>query len=146
LWFASLLFFNEKTTFLTFPWLARIRPDRILVVSLAFYVTVFGQKNGLRRLRLIKEEVLMLVFFGLLLVSCLLAQPSPLNYHLSTAFNFIGLPMFTFWLCRRLPFKRSHVERLLMALMIIGGYLGLCGICEHYGWQLFIFPHYIFDP
>jgi O-antigen ligase len=31
-------------------------------------------------------------------------------------------------------------------MIAMGAYLGLCGLCEHYGWPLFVFPDYIFDP
>ncbi len=87
----------------------------------------------------------MLSFFAITVVSCLLSA-RPLNYHLSTVFSLIGLPMFTFWLCRRIPFASSNVARLVLVLIAIGGYLGLCGLCEHYDWRLFIFPDYIFNP
>jgi len=146
LWFALQLFFNEKTTFLTFSWLAAIRPDRLFIVYLVSYVLLLGRHRHLRRLKMVREEVLMMCFFGIILVSCLLSGARPLNYHLSTVFSLIGFPMFTFWLCRRIPFRRSNVARLAVVMIAIGGYLGLCGVCEHYDWRLFIFPDYIFNP
>jgi O-antigen ligase len=146
-WFASQLFFNEKTTFLTFSALARIRPDRLIFVFLVSYVLLWwGRQRQVTRLKMVKEEILMLCFFGVLLTSCLVSAVGPLNYHLSTVFTFIGFPMFTFWLCRRLPFRTSNISRLLMVMIGIGGYLGLCGVFEHYDWPHFIFPDYIFDP
>jgi O-antigen ligase/polysaccharide polymerase Wzy-like membrane protein len=146
LWFVSQLFFNEKTTFLTFSWIANIRPDRLIIVYLASYVLLWGRHRHLAHLKMVKEEIMMISFFGIILVSCLLSGVRPLNPQLSSVFSFIGFPMFTFWLCRRIPFSVSNVRRLISVMIAIGGYLGLCGVCEHYGWRLFIFPDYIFDP
>ena len=139
LWFVSQLFFNEKTTFLTLNALAKIRPDRLVFVVLVVYVLLSG-KRQLKRLKISKEEIMMLWFFGFLSASCLVSVEVFLNYHLNTVFTFIGFPMFTFWLCRRLPFRPSNITRFALVMIAIGGYLGLCGVVEHYDWPHFIYP------
>jgi putative inorganic carbon (HCO3(-)) transporter len=145
LWFVALLFFNEKTN-LTFPLLFKIRPERLLFAWLLLHVILSNRAKYLENRKRATVEVLMVCFFGFLFVSCLLSGATPLYYHLSTVFSFIGFPMFTFWLCRRLPVTKSNVTRLVHVMIAIGGYLGLCGVCEHYNWHLPIYPEYIFDP
>jgi hypothetical protein len=146
LWLAAQLFFNEKTTAFSFQGIANVRPDRILLVGLVMYVLLSRRTGRLESRKLIREEILMAGLFFLLFASCLIAGVTPLNYHLSTVVTFIGAPGFTFWLCRRVSVTAVNIRRLLLTMVAIGAYLGLCGACEHFGWRLPIFPDFIFDP
>ena len=144
-WFCAQLFFTEKTKFTGLAALSTIRPDRLVFAGLLLYLLV-SRRDYLARRRFAGIELVMLGFFGVLLASCLTSGATPLSYHFSTVVSFAGYPMVTFWLCRRLPSSATNLRRLSAVFVAIGAYLGLCGICEHYDWPLFIFPSYVFDP
>jgi O-antigen ligase len=65
---------------------------------------------------------------------------------LSTLFTLAYQPFVTFYIARRRPYDRSEVKKLLNGMTLLGLYLGLTGLFEHWEISSLVFPKYILDP
>lgn len=147
LWFVSQLFFNDITNLWTIKYIINIRPDRIIFLLLLISFWGYLRKSG-SHLRVDPAEKMMILFFFVALISCIVSGniKNPYNRHISTIFNLMGIPMVTFYITRRLSYDELKIKKLLSVFILMGAYLGLTGIFEHYNLSFLIFPKYILDP
>lgn len=146
-YFVLQLFFNDVSNILTIPSVINIRPDRLFFM---FFLILFLKHYRIvsRKIPIHRVEIAMMMFFLVLLFSCIISGSisHPQNRHISTIFSFAVIPMLLFMACRRMGFERISVGRLFFMLIMIGLYLGLTGVFEHYEISALVFPSYIMDP
>jgi O-antigen ligase len=66
--------------------------------------------------------------------------------HIANLINFAIIPAFLFYIARRITFDLDAFLYLMRFFKVVGLYLGITGILEHYSVEALIFPSYIMDP
>lgn len=127
------------------------RPDRILLfIILATFGTLVLRKK-IKLLPISHIEVYMFVFTLLATISLLTsgANEDPTfgkNKWLSNLFNITYLPFTTFFIMKNMQYSRKGIKFLVTSLTLLGAYLAITGMFEHYSIDSLIWPKAIIDP
>ena len=145
--FVLQLFFNDVTNHGSIRVGVNIRPDR-LALGLLVLTFLFTHKTPSWARRGRVAEVLLIAFGCISLVSCYTAgtMSEANNRYVSTIFNFIWIPTALFMVTRRLSLDRSTLQLLLWPILVLGLYLGITGVLEHYDVRSLVYPGYIMEP
>jgi len=95
------------------------------------------------------EEKILLVLAVWCLISIFFISGGAEGYNykrnFSSLFNFIVAPIFTFKYLKFIDPDIDDIKKITFTLLIVGGYLSLTGIAEHYQLNSLIYPSYIMD-
>ena len=131
--------------------LSLIRPDRALFVLLVAAFIRLALKKELNFARLTKAEYLMVAVTLLCTISLIVFKGNDdpttgKNKWLNALFNITYYPFITFFMVRSLPYRRETLVRIVWLLCLLGAYLSLTGIFEHFQIKALVWPRYILDP
>ena len=142
-----MVFYNDITNYGNLQLGINLRVDRIAltILLITFLRGYFSQET---RVPLNKVELCMLWLFLYTLASCILfgGINAANNRHISSLVNFTGISAILFAIARRLTFDKQSLFLLMRFFQILGLYLGVTGILEHFHVDSLIFPKYILDP
>ena len=147
IWLILSLFCNDLTNYGNIPLGLNVRVDRIAIIVLL--VSFLKNRSGQRtRVPSNKVELGMLWFFLISFGSCILfgAINAANHRYISNLVNFAVIPAVLFAIARRLTFDEKALLLLMRFFQIVGLYLGVTGILEHFQVISLIFPKYIMDP
>jgi O-antigen ligase len=124
-----------------------VGPDRILLVLLFLLFWVKYAASG-KRVGWIREEKIMIVFFFILLISCIVggAISAPKNRYISKLIGFSLIPGLLFMISRRLDYDDRSLRALRNSFFVIAAYLAFTALMEHRHIHALVFPKYILDP
>ncbi len=148
LWFVIQMFSNDITNQWSINFLINIRLERVLFVLLIISFLKYYKGTNCR-IKVHPVEIMMLIFFCTILTSCYVygSFKNPHNRYVSSTLNFMLIPMAIFFITRRLEFDKTKIRKLFFVFILIGLYLGLTGIFEHFDKLSFlVYPKYILDP
>ena len=149
-WFLSQLFvFKHISGISSLKLGITLNPDRILflIIISSFLIQVLRKK--IKMLPLGKVELMMLLFAIYCTISLWLSGADvglESNRWLTTLFNLIYFPFTTYIIAKNKEFSRKELVALLTTMSIMGLYLALTGIFEHYKINGLVWPKYIMDP
>jgi len=146
-WLVLSMFCNDMTNYGNLRLGINVRLDRIaLFVFLLYFLREYLRQP--RRIPVNRVEAHMIVFFLISFASCVVfgAISAERHRYISQLINFAVIPALLFFIARRLAFDRDAFLFLMRFFKVIGLYLGITGILEHYWIEWLIFPKYILDP
>lgn len=158
--FLVLQLFSYEFLKVVFPWsfkgqilawdfFIRFTPDRIVFFLI---IVVFVTKRLLRndyKKPIDKLETCMIIFTIICTISYLIAKPDlGLEKHrnLTTLLNLTYIPFITYFIVRRIPVSKEGRDLFLKTILLIGCYLSLTAIFEHFKINALVWPKYILDP
>lgn len=138
-------------------------PDRFLFLTLIGIFIIQLCQRKTRRVPVIKAEILMVFFFGLCLVSYLMFSPElggvitatkkgiteemrGEHKYLASLLNITAYPFLSFIIARRVKYPKKSQSLLLIALSIIGLYLIIITLLQHFEIYTLVWPKYIEEP
>lgn len=149
LWLISLTYANEGINLLAVNVGINLRLDRVIFLILVFYYFIYRKKYK-DPPKQTREEFVLLLLAAWCLLSILFISgvADAYNYkrNLSSLFNFVVAPVFTFAFIRFWNPKKEDLKKIVLSLLIVGVYLSITGIAEHFRLNAFVFPKYIMDP
>gem|GEM_PF-4098287 len=144
LWFLLLMF--REMGKIPVPVLPDFFPERAIWVIMFFF---FFIEVMIKRMKIMKPspaEVLM-VAFSLLALSSMAMTGKLYSYEKGiTLGNFLsgfGIPFSVFFIAKNVMYDERRVKKMFVFFLIIGFYLGITGIFEHYNLSQFVFPSVI---
>lgn len=129
-------------------------PHRILFLVIIGVFSIQMLRNRIKLLPLSKIEVCMITFAAICTISLInsgLVGTSQDEYGnvkygvLNTLFNLVYFPFVTYFIIRRVGYKVENTKFLLAVFCLIGFYLCLTGILEHFKLNGLVWPKYIMD-
>jgi len=148
LWFVFVLFnyFGK----ISLPKLPDIKPERLVWVSIfGIFLSEIVFKKRKNVLGIGRIEIAMFLLSVLILVSMINAETVYVNERglaLSTLLSGFVVPFSIFFLAKNIVDEGKKIRRLFIFFSIIGLYLGLTGIFEHFKMHSLVFPSYIYNP
>ncbi len=146
-WLVLCMFCNDMTNYGNLKLGINVRLDRIaLFVFLFAFLGEYLRQP--RRIPVSRVEAHMILLFLISLASCVAFGAIHAAYHryISNLINFTLIPAILFFIARRLTFDLNAFLLVMRVFKVIGLYLGITGILEHYYVESLIFPKYIMDP
>lgn len=150
LWIVALTFLYQHMQ----PQLAlrvgvRISPDRAILLAavIGFVLLAVSGKIQLRRFGVV--ELAMLLFTLVCTLSWLQSGVDEDTERglrwLNTLFNLSYFPFLAFVIMKHIPYSQAWLRRVLGALCLVGVYLGVTAILEHFQVRSLVWPGYILD-
>jgi len=147
--FFQLFDYQQLELFQFLKVLFTVTPDRLVFLLIAS-TFVWSLANGRVRSRPFGViEVCMLLLAVLCTLSWFTTRPDaslPRFKWLTTLFNFIFLPFGIYLIAKNTRYYRAKATVVLRTITLIGVYLSLTGVLEHYEQNTLIWPKYIVDP
>ncbi|MBI4686483.1 MAG: O-antigen ligase family protein [Nitrospirae bacterium] len=144
LWFIFTLF--ARLWWWNLPLIPDMPPQRIMWVCI-FFVFFLDVGIGRRKLTIGKEEIVMLLFCAYALFSGIVAGSVYIKGQglvLSTLLNYF-IPFSFYFLARNIVDDEQKARKVFVFFTIIGLYLGITAIFEHFRLDYLVFPSYIMN-
>ncbi len=150
LWVISQLFFFDLIE-PTAIWglLGGRTPLRLIFVMLVVAFCLRLTSGTVKRQPMDAIVWLMIIFTAVSTVSWFLADPDAGQENLkwlTTLLNLTVFPFTAYYIVKNLPYDRRLVRKFVAFLCLLGIYLAITGIAEHYRVWLLVWPGYILDP
>jgi len=144
-WLISQMFFIDKNSVDV-----GFRPDRVLFFIIMTLFLISVMRKDIRISGLGGEEICMVIFTFLCSVSLIQSGANSdasegQNKWLNALFNITYFPFLTYFIIKRIEYRKERAKVLLVALSSVGAYLGFTGICEHFRIDALVWPKYILD-
>lgn len=148
LWLSALLLFGSWKM-IEIPMFPDFPLDRIIwiIIFMVFFVEIAIRRRQL--LPITKIEMMMILFCIVCLISMVKAGTIYKAGHGLVLRNFLNgyaVPFSIFFIGRNIFDNEQKIRKLFQFLLIIGIYLALTGIFEHFHFTSLVFPRYIMDP
>lgn len=147
-WFLLVLFSRTigKVVFPMFPDI-----DLYRVIWIFLFLVFFAQTSikGRKLLPVTKTEILMVLFCVVCLAS--MARAGTIfkageGLTIRTFLNGYAIPFSIFFLSKNIVEDEDKIKKLFQVLLVVGIYITLTGIFEHFNLTGLVFPRYIMDP
>ena len=151
LWFVTQLFFwGPVSPGLGIPILDRIRPDRIIFLLMILLFANHVIRKEIRISNLGRIELYMVVFTLLSTISLIACGANVdstygRNKWLNALFNLTYFPFMTYFITKNIEYQKQRVKSIFTVLCIIGVYLSLTAMFEHFGIDTLVWPKDILD-
>jgi len=146
-WFLLVLF--SKVGKITLPLVPDIEPHRLLWILVFLFLLAQIALKKRRMLPITKIEVAMMLFCLVCLMSMMRAKTLFVAGQGLTIRSFLegyGIPFSIFFLTKNIVQNEQQIKKLFQILFIVGIYLTMTGIFEHFHLRALVFPRYIMDP
>lgn len=126
------------------------RPDRLVFVLIVVLFVIYVMGKRIKVSRIGKIEVLM-IFFTLIATLSLINSGANAdtshgeNKWLNALFNVTYFPFITYFIAKNMDYSRERAKTILTTICILGVYLSLIGMFEHFQINALIWPRYIVD-
>lgn len=153
-WLVSQLFFYKfLTQRLGGAFIFKINPDRLLFILIVITFITLVLRKRIKLIPIGKIEVIMIIFTLICTISYIFSGAdtkevvSTAGYRwFNTLFNINYYPFITYFIVKHITYKEEYVKTILVTCCIIGFYLTVTGIFEHYRLDNLVWPAYIMDP
>ena len=152
-WLASQMFFwGANSPGIGIAFFDEIRIDRILFVMIVVIYAYRRASGKIRPEKLEKPEIFMILFTALCTVSLILSGANAedlsggKNRWVNALFNITFFPFMAYFIVKDVGYDKRGVNRFFAGLCLIGGYLSLTGVFEHFRIDALIWPQAIIDP
>ncbi len=149
-WLCVLLFSGVGIwAWISHPTLPDISLDRVIWITV---FAVFFAEIAMRRRKILpitKIEMMMILFCIVCLISMVKAgtiYEEGQGLVLRSFLNGYAIPFSIFFIGKNIVDNEQRIKRLFQFLLLIGIYLALTGIFEHFRFTSLVFPRYIMDP
>lgn len=126
-----------------------VTPDRLCFLLIAGVFLVQLGRRSKTAAKLGFGEWCMLLFAGVCTLSWYFTGAdvgAAKQRWLTTLFQMIFFPFTAYYVMKSTPYRQENVKRIMNCLTILGVYLGLTAVFEHYHVGRFVWPKYILDP
>jgi len=148
IWFALVLF-SGATGEIDLPMLPNISFYRVIWIILFLMFLVKIAVGKIKPLPFTKIEVMMALFCFLCLISMIKAKTlirEEQGFGLRNFLNGYLIPFTMFFFAKNIVNEKKKIRKVFIFFMVIGIYLGITGIFEHFKINSLIFPRYITNP
>jgi O-antigen ligase len=126
-----------------------ISPDRLVfgMILILYLMRASTEVEGRVRANLLEKLFFCFACVGTIswLIAGSDAQGDNFRW-LTTLANLSYVPLLTYFMARRLPCGPWMIRKVMGVFSVIGVYLALTALCEHWGFDRFVIPDYILNP